>query len=77
MWYIYCDAEVRRKRLRESRGYSDEKITQIMEKQVSDEAYRRSCDVVIDNTGSLTGEGGAMSQVDEAIKGLLEKFYEI
>ena len=27
MWYIYCDREVRRERLKASRGYSDEKIS--------------------------------------------------
>lgn len=53
MWYIYATEEVRRKRLKESRGYSDEKISQIMEAQLSEEEFRFSCDFVIDNSGSL------------------------
>ena len=77
MWYIHCDREVRRKRLKETRGYSDEKISQIMEKQVSEETYRRYCGIVIDNSGPLTAEGGALDQVDAAIAGLREKTNEI
>ena len=77
MWYIYSDEQVRRERLKSSRGYSDEKISRIMDKQVSEEVYRRSCDVVIDNTGPMTAEEGAMSQVDAAIAGLRERFHEI
>ena len=53
MWYIYADEAVRRKRLRESRGYSEEKISQIMEAQLSEEEFRKGCDFVIDNSGSL------------------------
>ena len=77
MWYIYCDKEVRRERLKASRGYSDEKIDRIMGNQVSEEEYRRHCDVVIDNTGPLTAENGALSQVDAAVAALRERFYEI
>lgn len=53
MWYIYADEEVRRKRLKSNRGYSDEKITQIMEAQLSEEEFRNACDFVIDNSGTL------------------------
>ena len=77
MWYIYCDREVRRERLRASRGYSDEKITRIMGNQVSEEEYRRACDIVIDNTGDLTAEDGALAQVDAAIAVLRERFNEV
>lgn len=53
MWYIYADDSVRRKRLKESRRYSDERITGMFEAQLSDEEYRRYCDVVIDNSGDI------------------------
>lgn len=53
LWYIYADAEVRRQRLRLARGYSEEKITSIMDKQLSDEMFREHCDFVIDNSGTL------------------------
>ena len=53
MWYIYADDAVRRERLRKNRGYSPEKITKIMESQLSDEAFREGSDFVIDNSGDL------------------------
>lgn len=53
MWYIYADTQVRRKRLRENRGYSEEKIEQIMSVQLSEEEFRAACDFVIDNNGEL------------------------
>ena len=53
LWYVYADAEVRRRRLRASRGYSEEKITAIMDSQLSEEEFRAHCDFVIDNSGTL------------------------
>lgn len=53
MWYIYTSEAVRKKRLRESRGYSDEKITAIMDSQLSEASFRAACDFVIDNSYSL------------------------
>lgn len=53
MWYVYADREVRRARLRASRGYSEERIEGIMSKQLSEEEFRESCDFIIDNSGSL------------------------
>lgn len=53
MWYIYADEAIRAQRLRSARGYSEEKITQIMGNQLTDEEFRRNADFVIDNSGSL------------------------
>ena len=53
LWYIYADENVRRQRLRDSRGYSDEKINRIMATQSSDEVFRKYCKVIIDNSGTL------------------------
>ena len=53
MWYIYCDEKERRRRLKESRGYSDEKIDSIMAAQLSEEEFRAGTDVTIDNSGSI------------------------
>ena len=50
LWYIYADEKVRRQRLKDSRGYSEEKITSIMQKQLSDEQFRKHCTKVIDNS---------------------------
>ncbi len=53
LWYVYADENVRRKRLKNSRGYSDKKISDIMESQSSEDTFRKYCTVVIDNSGSL------------------------
>ena len=50
LWYIYADEDIRRKRLNDSRGYSDEKIDGIFAQQLNDEAYRLNSDFVIDNS---------------------------
>ena len=54
LWYVYADENVRRKRLKKSRNYSDEKITDIMDSQSSDDVFRRYCKVVIDNSGDIS-----------------------
>lgn len=51
LWYVYASEEIRRKRLKDSRGYSDEKITSIMESQLDEDIFRKYCSVVIDNDG--------------------------
>lgn len=53
MWYIYADSSIRRKRLKEARGYTDEKIDRIMALQLSEEEFRANSDFVVDNSGSL------------------------
>ena len=52
MWYIYCDLDERRRRLKASRGYSDEKIDSILKSQLSHEAFLAGTDVMIDNSGT-------------------------
>lgn len=54
LWYIHADASVRRKRLKQARGYSDEKIDSILAKQLPEEAFYQHCSVVIENNGTLT-----------------------
>ena len=54
MWYIYAREEVRRKRLKDSRSYSEEKIKSIMENQLTDKEFRKYCKVVIDNSDALS-----------------------
>lgn len=51
LWYIYASETTRRKRLRQSRGYSDEKVDAICASQLSEAEFRRRCQVVIDNDG--------------------------
>ena len=53
MWYIHTDAGIRAKRLKETRGYDDEKIAGIMANQKSPKEFRSACQAVIDNSGDL------------------------
>lgn len=53
LWYIHAEESVRRRRLKESRGYTDEKIDSIFRSQLSEEIFRTHCDVVIENNGTL------------------------
>lgn len=53
LWYIYTDEDTRRLRLKESREYSDEKINAIMASQLSEEVFRKECQILIDNSGDF------------------------
>ena len=65
MWYIYAAEEIRRKRLKEARNYSDEKIDAIMQSQLSEEEYRKACHFVIDNSGELKD---SFEQIDRKVR---------
>jgi dephospho-CoA kinase len=64
LWYVYASEDVRRKRLKASRGYSEEKITDIFEKQLDDATFRKYCSFVIDNSADLEE---AARQIDEKL----------
>ncbi|MBO4374515.1 MAG: dephospho-CoA kinase [Lachnospiraceae bacterium] len=49
LWYVYAAEDTRRKRLKETRGYSDEKISSIFISQLPEEEFRKHCAEVIDN----------------------------
>ncbi len=66
IWYIYTDDDVRRKRLKDSRGYSDEKIDEMFASQRSDESFRACCNVTIDN--SSENIQNTFRQLDEALR---------
>ena len=55
VWYIYAVEAVRYERLMKSRGYSKERIRQTIVRQMSEEEFRRRCDVTIDNSASFSG----------------------
>lgn len=65
LWYIYTSEEHRRARLKESRGYSDEKIDSIFASQLKEEEYKKVCREVIDNNGSLEQTFG---QIENALR---------
>lgn len=53
LWYIYTEEKVRRERLKASRGYTDERITQMIASQPGEERFRSACTAVIDNSGDF------------------------
>ena len=65
MWYIYAPEDIRKKRLMESRGYSQAKIENIFKSQLSEEEFLAHCKVVIDNSRDL---GDTYRQIDERLK---------
>ena len=70
LWYIYTSREVRRERLKASRGYSDAGVDRIFASQLSEEQYRSHCSEVIDNNGALEE---TLAQIEEALR---RKAYE-
>lgn len=66
MWYVYAPPDIRRQRLKESRGYLDDKIDDIFDDQLTDEVFREKCDRVIDNSGTPES---AFRQADEILGG--------
>lgn len=65
LWYIYAKESVRRERLKASRGYTDEKISQMIASQPQEERFRSTCSVVIDNSGSFED---TMKQIGDRLK---------
>lgn len=66
MWYIYAEENNRRERLKNTRGYTDEKIDAIFKSQLSDIEFRRNCQVIIDNNLSTDD---TFRQIDKAMIG--------
>ncbi len=64
IWYVYAPEEVRAKRLSENRGYSKDKIKNIMKSQKSEADFKRLCDRMIVNDGDENA-------LREALKGIL------
>ena len=52
-WYVYSSPEIRRARMKETRGYSDEKVDAVMKSQMQDEQAMQMCDFVIVNNSTL------------------------
>lgn len=65
LWFVYSDVEVRKRRLKEQRGYSEEKIAAVMENQLSDEIFRKRCDCVIWND---TVEKELIEQIESCLR---------
>ena len=66
IWYIHAPEEVRRQRLKTSRGYSEKKITQMMSAQGTEGYFRKYCQFAVDN--SSDNVENTYEQIDEGLK---------
>lgn len=64
IWYIHVSPQVRRVRLKDSRGYSDERIDAMLAAQLSDEEYMRHANRIIHNSGT---EEETLQQLKKAL----------
>lgn len=71
MWYVYVDEATRIARLKEGRGYTEEKCREIMAKQLPEEVFRKECSTVIDNH---LGISETEKQIKTAVEGLLSLY---
>lgn len=53
-WYVHCDESVRRRRMKETRNYSDEKIDGIIRSQLSEEQFTKNSDRILENNRDLS-----------------------
>lgn len=53
LWFIYTDSNIRRTRMKETRGYSDKKIDGILKSQLSDKDFMDNCDKIIYNNTTV------------------------
>lgn len=68
LWYVYASEDVRRDRLKKSRGYSDARITGIFDSQMKEEEFRKHCDFIIDT-------GISMENTYNTVKNKLEEYH--
>lgn len=66
IWYIYAPEDVRRERIKNSRDYSDDKISNIFKNQMKEEEFKQICTQVIDTNDT-------MENIKEQIAFLVEK----
>ena len=71
MWYVYVDEATRIERLKEGRGYTEEKCHEIMAKQLPEEVFRKECSTVIDNHLVISE---TENQIKTAVESLLSLY---
>ena len=65
VWYVRSDVDKRVERLRESRGYTEDKISKIIAQQLNDKEFSSRADATIDNSGSV-------EETEEQLRKLIE-----
>lgn len=53
VWYVAVSEDIRRERLIQSRGYSEEKIRLILKNQMSDKDFSDNCDKILYNNDNI------------------------
>ena len=69
LWFVHTDELTRKKRLKDQRGYDEEKSNSIIKQQLCDDEFMKNCDRVIENSGSFEQ---TMHQIDIMISELEE-----
>lgn len=62
IWFVDAAEEIRRKRLKESRGYTDQRIDDIMDEQRENEGFKEKCNRIISTN---KGEASILPQLEE------------
>ncbi len=65
IWYVFADEGTRKKRLLNSRGYSEEKILGIMRSQLTEREFYENTALTLDN--SAKGTEALYAQIDRAL----------
>lgn len=73
LWYIHASEDVRRERLKDTRGYTDERVTAIFESQQPECVFRERCQAVIENEGSIEEAHAQIVRLLAAGEGTKEK----
>ena len=70
LWYVFTPSEIRRERLMRDRGYSTERVDEIMAKQPADEVYAELSDWVLKNDGTPED---LKRKIDERLEGKVKR----
>lgn len=75
LWYVHAPLADRIRRMKEKRGYSEEKIANILAGQLSEEEFRARADVVIENpdVAFYKSNGQLKEQIRAHLKECVEK----
>ena len=65
LWYVRASESKRSERLKDSRGYDDDRIASVFRSQLSDEEFEAGCDAVIVNEGDVAD---MLSQANKLLK---------
>lgn len=75
LWYVHAPLLDRIRRMKEKRGYSDEKIANILAGQLSEEEFRAQADVVVENPDVVNYKSSRVlsQQIQAHLKECMEK----